>query len=45
MWCYYIENKLTLEADCIFGYSFKDACKRERLNPLEWRVVAEVWED
>lgn len=45
MWCFYIENKETLEQDCIFGYNFKDACRRAHIIPYEWRVIGEVYED
>ena len=45
MTCYYLINKITREEFVCFGYCFKDACSRYNLNPDEWIIDIEVFED
>lgn len=39
MYEYYIENQLSGETTTIWGYDWKDACKRHSINPEHWRVL------
>lgn len=47
MWCYEIWNAKTGEELMIFGYSLRDAFRREGLdfNDDNWRVFTQVYED
>ena len=45
MWSFEIEHKVTGEGNLIMGYSFKDACERNELNPDEYHLVARYYED
>lgn len=36
------QNKIN---EIIFGYDYKDACKRAGLNPDEWAVITVVYVD
>lgn len=38
MYCYYIIHKETNFKETIYGYSFIDACKRNKLNPADWII-------
>ena len=45
MWSFEIEHKVTGEGNLILGYNFKDACKRNNLNPDEYHLIARYYED
>ena len=45
MWCFEIRNRETKETTLIFGYSWKNAFKRSNLNPDEWDIINEDYED
>ena len=45
MWCFEIRNRETKEVTLIFGYSWKNAFKRSNLNPDEWDIISEDYED
>lgn len=45
MWCFEIRNIKTGEVNLIFGYNWKNAFKRRNLNPDEWDIIHETYED
>lgn len=38
MYEYGITNVATGEPNIIYGYSYRDACRRLSLNPTEWEI-------
>jgi hypothetical protein len=42
---YIIYNRYTNEEDCIYGYTFKDACERSKLNPADWVILHKEYID
>lgn len=44
MWCFEIMNDKG-EQKMVFGYSQKNAFKREGLNPEEWVILSQNYED
>ena len=45
MWSFEIDNVITGETRFIFGYWFEDACRRSKLNPDEWNIIQQDYED
>lgn len=45
MWSFEIVNKETGESDIIYGYSWLDAVDRAGIDPDEWEVVYQEYED
>lgn len=45
MYSFEIDNIHTGETTIIFGYWFDDACRRCKLNPDDWKIVCQTYED
>ena len=45
MFEYEIENKATGEIYHVYGYSWKDACRRRKLIPEEWYIRNKIYVD
>jgi dihydroneopterin aldolase len=46
MYVYYIQNRQTMAVELIFGYNFKDACKRSKITDLQnWEIIGQDYED
>lgn len=45
MWSFEIQNKTTGERDIIFGYNWKDAVRRSKINEDEWKFIRQDYED
>lgn len=45
MWSFEIKNKVTGEKNIIFGYSWKNAVRRSKINEDEWEVITQDYED
>lgn len=45
MWSFEIQNKTTGERDIIFGYNWKDAVRRSKINEDEWEFIRQDYED
>lgn len=45
MYEFEIKNKTTKETEYIFGYSYNDACCRNKLEPTEWTMISKDYID
>ena len=45
MWEFEIQDVTTGEITLIFGYNFYDACRRSKLNPMDWDVLLQTYID
>ena len=45
MWSIEIMHKVTGETDLLMGYDFEDACRRNNLNPDDYRCLGRWYED
>ena len=45
MYEFSIYSRIYKKDDIIFGYDYKDACRRAGLNPDEWFITTVVYAD